>query len=346
MTIELARRLIDAGAPTSAVERALFADVVEGVPFVAALGERSPELSPLLERELARAPVPEIHWVKPARELVAALPSGLCERLLAVPVQLDSSGRVDVAAAEVLDPHVAAEFAYHLGTEVRVLRADHAQIRRALSSLSSESSRPPPARAASDAPIPLVRRPPLSPRPAARPSEPVLNLARSKLFSPEPGFSFELELTAALAAIEQASSADAVARELCRALEPALVLVGRIRGGALEIRAASHAFVPGAFDEFSLALGAGSIVDFALEAGFYLGPLSASLVHAELRVLLPEGTADEVYATPVLVAGRPVLILLMASFGPSLEATRRADRLSRAAASALERVIAQRRRGT
>ena len=43
---------------------------------------------------------------------------------------------------------------------------------------------------------------------------------------------------------------------------------------------------------------------------------------AELRALLPNGAAEEVYSAPVLVASRPVLALLMARFGPSLDATR------------------------
>jgi hypothetical protein len=372
VTIELARRLIGAGAPVVAVETALASESVEGVPFVIALSERFPELAPLVERELLRTDAAEINWVRPALDLVARLPPGMCERLLAVPVHQEGQGRrVDVAAVDALGPHIAAEFAFHLQAGVRVLRAPTAQLRAALSSLSTVSGlttgserrsstrppppvgrrptpagglRPPPA-LPSDPPIPLVRRPPVSLR-AAADEEPVLNLSRSKFFAPEAPFVFERLLEEALVELSRADSAEQVARLLCRALEPALSLVVAVRAGSMEARAGSRAFEEPALSSFSLPTGKNSVFDIAVRAGFYLGPLPSGIVHAELRSFLPSGALDEVYSAPVLVANRPVLALLMARFGPSLDATRRADRLISAASAAIERILRSKKRGS
>lgn len=368
VTIELARRLIGAGAPASAVETALTSEV-EGLSFVVALSDGFPELTPLVERELQRTDAPEIHWVRPSLDLVARLPPGMCERLLAVPVHQEAQGgRVDVAAVDVLGPHIAAEFAFHLQAAVRVLRAPVAQLRAALASVSAVSglttggerrtstrpppaarptpgsgSRPPPA-LPSDPPIPLVRRPPFSLR-AAADEEPVLHLSRSKFFAPEAPFVFERSLEEAVVELSRAESAEQVARLLCRALEPAISLVVAVRAGSMEVRAGSRAFEEPALASFSLPTGKNSVFDIAVRAGFYLGPLPSGIVHAELRSFLPSGALDEVYSAPVLVASRPVLALLMARFGPSLEATRRADRLILAASAAIERILRNKKRG-
>lgn len=344
------------------MEAALAAEVSHGVPFVSALMEQSPELAESLERALSRGEAPEIHWVRPLSELVARLPPGLCERLLAVPVYEDvRDGRVDVAAVDVLGPHVGAEFAFHLRAPVRVLRARLSEVRAALAGLaaaraaqarepsqSPQAARRPsslPARALSDAPIPLVRRSIVSRHPPSEGPEPVLSLARSKVFSPEPPFSFELSFEAASADIARAQSAEEVAASLCQALEPALALVVAVRAGTLSVRAASRSLRDPTLLALSLATGKNSVFDIAVRAGFYLGPLPATPVHAELRAFLPGTAADEVYAAPVLVAARPVLALLMARFGPSLDATRRADRLLVSAASSIERIVMSKKRG-
>jgi len=280
----------------------------------------------------------------------------MCERLLAVPVHQEAQGgRVDVAAVDALGPHIAAEFAFHLQAVVRVLRAPTAQLRAALSSLNTvsglttggerrSSTRPPPA-LPSDPPIPLVRRPPVSLR-AAADEEPVLNLSRSKFFAPEAPFVFERLLEEAVVELSRAESAEQVARLLCRALEPALSLVVAVRAGSMEVRAGSRAFEEPALSSFSLPTGKNSVFDIAVRAGFYLGPLPSGIVHAELRSFLPSGALDEVYSAPVLVANRPVLALLMARFGPSLDATRRADRLILAASAAIERILRSKKRGS
>jgi hypothetical protein len=355
VTIELARRLLGGGAPATAVESALMAEVSEGIPFITAFAERYPELVALMERELERSEAGEIHWVRPHPDLIQRLPAGLCDRLLAVPVHEDShSGQVDIAAVDVLSPHVAAEFAQHLSAPVRVLRANLSLLRGALqaaSKLEAEraDSRSPlvggsevPPRFPSDAPIPLVKRPMFSQRPEL---EPILNLPRAKAFTPEPLFGFELPFEDAAAEFARCDSAEQVARAICRCLEPALAMVVAVRAGSLEVRATTRGIGERPVNNFSLPTGKNSVFDIAVRAGFYLGPLPASPVHTELRALLPDAAAEEVYSAPVLVASRPVLALLMARFGPSLDATRRADRLIAAASAAIERILVQRKRG-
>ncbi|MFZ5894498.1 MAG: hypothetical protein ACOY0T_25775 [Myxococcota bacterium] len=357
VTIELARRLLGGGAPASAIEVALMAEVAEGVPFVTALAERFPELVELMERELERSDNAEIHWVRPQPELVQRLPQGLCERLLAVPVHEDPhSGQVDVAAVDVLSPHVGAEFTQHLSAPVRVLRANLGLMRSALQALARlspqremsaaarrPSERPDALRMPSEPPIPLVKRPAISQRPEG---EPVLNLARSKVFTPEPSFAFELSLDEASSEFARCDSAEHVARAICRALEPAVALVVAVRAGSLEVRATTNSVGAKPVNNFTLPAGKNSVFDIAVRAGFYLGPLPSNPVHTDLRALLPKGAAEEVYSAPVLVASRPVLALLMARFGPSLDATRRADRLLVMAAGAIERILMTKKRGT
>src|SRR3954462_345740 len=104
------------------VEVALFEAVNRGVSLTQAVNELYPELVELLERALDRGDFAAIHTVRPLPDLVRALPPGMCERLLALPVHRDArSDRVDVASVDALDGHVETEFAYHLGVPVRVL---------------------------------------------------------------------------------------------------------------------------------------------------------------------------------------------------------------------------------
>jgi len=118
------------------VEAALFDAVTREVSLTQAVNELYPELVELLERALDRGDFPAIHSVRPLPDLVAALPIGMCERLLSLPVHRDArSDRVDVASVDALDGHVANEFAFHLGVPIRVLRAPFAEVVAALRSL-------------------------------------------------------------------------------------------------------------------------------------------------------------------------------------------------------------------
>jgi hypothetical protein len=360
VTIELARRLLNGGAPTQAIEAALVAHARDGAAFVSALLEGAPELSGLVERELSRVPegTPELHLVRPSLELADRLPHDLCDRLLAVPIRRDAeSGAIDVAAVDVLDPHIAQEFGFHLNAPVRLWRGELSAIRTALIALESraaledEDSPEPPSLApkpafpsriptlrpprtlSSNPPIPLTRRP--------VPHQ-VFNLTRSRVSAGDAVFRFEQTIEEAMASFSQCDSADAVALAVIAALEPADALVLAVHRDMFEARAAGGSLGP---QQTPLAIpsGRGSVLDQALKAKFYLGPVPPSVVHAELRARLGE-TVSEVYVLPIQVAARPVLMMLAGRYGPSVEATRRADRLAAAAEQALERIVRLKRR--
>ncbi|MFO0757673.1 MAG: hypothetical protein U0359_14345 [Byssovorax sp.] len=145
MSIELARRLISAGivAPDE-VEAALFLSVVRGVPLCRVLIDRGAVSERVLEDELERLGGLGLRQVVGASDLVARLPKAMCRRLAALPTRVDAiTGIVDVAAADPLDPHVAAEMGFHLGVPIRVLRAPIAAIEEALRRLELEEQRVP-----------------------------------------------------------------------------------------------------------------------------------------------------------------------------------------------------------
>lgn len=164
MTVELARRLIESGLPLADIEAALLLVMERGLPLSEALAQQDPGLLTRVDQELNRSELPSVLTVRALPELYARLPDGMCRRLLAVPVHVDPrTGRVDVAAVEPLDPHIAQEFAYQLDQPVRVLHASREAVSGALDKLQQRAkvSVLPAGRAAealgSDAPIPLVK---------------------------------------------------------------------------------------------------------------------------------------------------------------------------------------------
>jgi hypothetical protein len=189
-----------------------------------------------------------------------------------------------------------------------------------------------PARS-SNRPIPLLRRPV---------PHPVFSLKRPRVYGSDGSFHFARTLDQALAGLSNADSADAVADAIVNGFEPADALVLAVHRDMFEARAAG-----GSLDEQQAPLGIpsghGSLLDQALKSGSYLGPVEPTAVHAELRARLGE-TVGEVHALPIQVMGRPVLVLLTGRHGPSLEATRRANRLREAAEQSLERIVRLRRR--
>jgi hypothetical protein len=184
VSVELGRRLLASGAVGQAeVQAALLRHLSGAMPFVRALLELGHISEDGLEDELSRANLPVLKTVVPLPALVDELPTGICRTLLAVPVRRDPrTGLVDVAAVDPYDVHIAEEFAHHLQSEVRLLRAsllamDQALARIAKGEYSSTvilrksappgklpSTRPPAARppsvrpGGSGPPIPLVRR--------------------------------------------------------------------------------------------------------------------------------------------------------------------------------------------
>lgn len=164
MPDELTKALLfEEVVPEDAMADALFASVTGGVPLVQALTETGAVSPEVLARYLARTEAPYLRQVAPVAALVERLPPGLCARLLALPVRHDAiTGTVDVVVADARDSHVAAEFAYHLGAPVRLVRASVPAIEEALRRLRSQSLPPPPR-------IP-ESRPPASRAPDSRPA--------------------------------------------------------------------------------------------------------------------------------------------------------------------------------
>ncbi len=180
VSIDLGRRLIAAGVvPPEEVEAALFLSCVRGVPFARVLLDRGAISARSLEDELERVGGLGLRQVAGSAELVAKLPRAMCRRLAALPVRVDNvTGTVDVVAADPLDAHIPAEFGFHLGAPIRVLRAPIAAIEEAIRRLELDDQTPGPGRArrvtppfphgapqstmpppvVDEAPIPLVRR--------------------------------------------------------------------------------------------------------------------------------------------------------------------------------------------
>ncbi len=408
VAVELARRLMQSGVVAEGdIEQALVDAISRGVPFVAAFAGRGPVEAQLVERELARAPVPTIHTVHGIPELVASLPRGMCSRLLAVPVRRDPrTGTVDVAAADPLQTHIAAEFVFQLGAPVRVLRAPLAEVRAALELLEpgpippervvlddepddrtpafgsaavsvpdsasrarvSAASEPPNAHPSAP-PIPLVRRslpPPRWSRKGTNPGvgkdrlpvlelpeqdeagQPVIGLFRSKVPPPpveEAPASGEAELGLALMEVAAAETPDAVVDRLIAAMLPVAdrVVVLAARSDGFGGRAASRSVGdPERVRALRVAAGVQGAIEAAVQMGYYLGRLDAAGEGA-LATLLGLGQG-EAYVVPVVVSGRPALVLAAAGMESAFSASRRADQLAHAAAEALEHIVRARKR--
>ena len=185
VSIDLGRRLIAAGVvPPEEVEAALFLSCVRGVPFARVLLDRGAVSARGLEEELERVGGLGLRQVVGSADLVARLPRAMCRRFAALPVRVDNvTGTVDVAAADPLDAHIQAEFGFHLGAPIRVLRAPIDAIEEAIRRLELDDQTPGPGRArrvtppfphgapqssmpppeAEEAPILLVRRLPPAP---------------------------------------------------------------------------------------------------------------------------------------------------------------------------------------
>lgn len=390
MSAELARRLIHSGAETAKIETALFAAVDRGISLTQAVNELYPDLLELLDRALDRSDFPAIHTVRALPDVVRQLPLGMCERLLALPVHRDArSDRIDVAAVDVLDAHVAKEFAFHLRVPVRVLRAPFAELVAALEGLhaagiflpglsrllsgsgSPAAASPPPgdqplpARGLpSEPPIPLVRKsivparpwvedaPAVTlvmPEPEDASPEPVLSLRRAKpLSAPEPelaGPPWTLEFEAAVAALENAASPEQVVTGLCEGLRPLRVLVFAVRSTSFDVRGGSASLgTPTELRALSVPSGSGSLLDSAARVGYAMGQEAQLAPLTQLEGKWNTAPGAECYARAVNVSERPSLILLMAGFRDSTEATRRADVLARTAGGVLEHIVRSRKK--
>jgi hypothetical protein len=371
LSAELARRLIHSGAAPAQVEAALFAAASRRVSLIQAVNDLYPELLELLDRALDRADFQTIHSVRPLMDVVRKLPLGMCERLLALPVNRDSRGeRVDVASVDVLDSHVEAEFAFHLKAPVRVLRAQFSELMLALEGLRAAGVFLPglskvlgvlgedPKSGPVSGVEPATSRTSVSffgadleQADADEPdTEPVLSLRRPKPFSAPPsaiaGPPWTLEFEAAVAGLERAESPDQVVNGLCEGLHPVRALVLAVRNASFEVRGGSARLgAPSELRALRVPSGNGSLLDATARVGFYFGPLAQFAALTELEGKWGTAPGSDCYARAVNVSERPSLIVLMAGFSESTEATRRADVLARSASAALERIVLMRKRG-
>jgi len=181
-------------------------------------------------------------------------------------------------------------------------------------------------------------------------NEPVLSLGRPKPFAPvefEPaGPPWALEFEAAVQALDAADTPERVVVSLCEGLNPVRALVFAVKSASFDVRGGSPALGTAAeLRTISVPAGEGSLLDAATRVGFYLGPFSQLSALTTLDGKWSAHVGSDCYARAVNVSERPSLIVLMAGFSESTEATRRADVLSRAAGSALERIVRSRKRG-
>jgi hypothetical protein len=376
VSVEVVRLLLRVGASEAEVEDALSRALGAGQSVARALAEGTEGLKARFDRELARIEAPSIEMVRPEAEQLALLPPGLADRLGVVPVRRDArTGRVDVAVLDPIDPHVSAELEFHLGSKVRLLRAEPEALQTALSTGGAP-------RTPSGPPLPLVRkvvtgelsrvsvaagapevtRPsdvPLGPdevQPAEppRPSEPVLSLSRPKVApapaaAPEPaptGHEPLLPLEEVRATFDRTRTPDDVVAALLLGLAPAQGVVLAVRSNAYVGRAGSPELSQVAVRQIQIPTSQPSVVQTATRAGFYLGALPHTPPHAALRALFG-GTEQEMYVVAVTASGHPSLVVLCdpAALGGSLDATRRADTLASQAGAALERILLSRKRG-
>ncbi len=179
MSFALAQRLIASGAVSAAdAEAALLSSLAGRVPFVRALIDTGAIAEAVLDQEIEQLGGIGLRQVSGMPELVNRLPPHFCRRMGVLPVRVDHGARVvEIAAADPLDAHLAAEVSFHLGVPVRVLRAPMSAIEDATRRIelqaeaaagrtrratppfphgAPESSNPPPPPA--ERPIPLVKK--------------------------------------------------------------------------------------------------------------------------------------------------------------------------------------------
>jgi len=365
--------LLRAGVDASEVERALYVALERRKTLSRFIVDERSELGVFLERELARGDFPSIEMIRPEKSLIGALPPGLCVRLGAVPVHRDArSGRVDVAVLDPFDPHLRSELEFHLEAPVRLLRASDATLLAALRELGEPTS-------PSGPPLPLVRKAPDDRDDGA---EPVLSLSRPKSdrkseivpsaqrtpemppttertssieptqrASPAPPAPSAPPAPEPLAdiidAISRAERAEELAALIVRGMAPAPTIVLSVRSGVYSGRAASPWLRAEGVKKLKLDAGIPSVVETAARTGFYLGVLPLTPAHAPFRELFAGGDEREVYVVPVLMSGHPSLMIVseVAPLGSSVDASRRADELSRAVGRALERIVLSKKRG-
>ena len=148
MTFELGRALLlNRTVTPDGLARALGVTLEPGMPLARALVGLGLVSEDDLSEELARSHVdPALTHVYPRLDLLQLLPTGLCNRLAAMPVDADPDGTVVIAVLDPRDAYVAEEFAFHLRRRTRLVRAPYTILREALVNYATsvQSSVPPP----------------------------------------------------------------------------------------------------------------------------------------------------------------------------------------------------------
>lgn len=377
----MVRRLLAGGlVPRAEIEVSLLQSVIREISLVQAFAMQRGEYGALLEQELARASVPYLRRVHPKIELCAALPVGMCERLLALPVRQEAFTRtVDVAAVDPFDSHIQQEFSFHLDAPVRILRANLSDIVAALDGMHTggafaagvsemlgahektpaHGSEPPPpvGEAEIETQVQLAPATAREPEASENPSQPPIPLVQrasdvSRLRASTPPEASEAltrsklreaDLVQVERQLAQTKSPDDVVELLVEhACPEGSTLVFSVKSDGYLARSAS--FDVQGLRDVSLPRSRPNVFQVALETGHYLGKLPETLVHALIRDLLAERLGPEVYVAPVLVSGRATLMVLSTGFERSFATTRRIDRLAAAAGDALERLLIERKK--
>lgn len=134
MTVELACRLLESKVLLrSEVAAALQDATLRGVAFVQSLMERVPSALGILETEFSRWSGPIQTSLVVDEQLADGLPTGLCERLLALPLQRrDTLEAIPLAIVDPFDRHVLSEFEYCLAAAVAPVRVAYPVLVQAL----------------------------------------------------------------------------------------------------------------------------------------------------------------------------------------------------------------------
>lgn len=334
MRSDLSRRFLDAGViDEGELEAALFLAWMREIHVLRALVERGSVQEHQIVDEASRLGQLPMRHVAAAADLVAKLPPGTCRRLFALPTRVDPiSGVIDAAALDPFDGHVADELGWHLGATVRLRSAPLGLLDEAIRSLDPQpvrryrhitpafphgapNSSLPPA-PADETPIPLVRK--LSPPggvaavatpPVADAAAPAAAPSRSGHVSVPP----PATLRGVLRALGVSGSRDEVVRQLLRGarLFARRVAVFVARRDGFHGWACNDSFGDAAaLRRVTIPHGVPSVLATAVAAGSYRGPL----VRSDVRAGIPAADGD-VVAVPVLVHGRPAMVLLAASLG-------------------------------
>ena len=339
MTVRLARALtLDRKLPRAEVLTALFESLRTGRPLLQVVMSHSEEAAECVERVVAASRQPRFPAPRVAVSIAERLPRGLCEQLLAIPIDDQGpSGAISVAAADPDDPHIPQEFGYHLGTSVRLYRAALVEILLALDDWREErASFAYGGRATPALGTPVVK---LAPKPPRKPaSQPPIPLVRRARFEPTARpLDFEQRCDEALSALDAAESPTAVVHALAdgaiAAGRRALVLVPK---GDRFVAQASRGlardpktlWVPRRLPEH---------LEAKLAESFFLGQLP------EFGAVSEALGPDEVWVGAVHIAERRALLLMVGQLRPESHGAKMADRLVSQAAHSLKRLIVARR---